>query len=321
MMWRFWGRAIPCAWGLMTCLVAVPAWAGWMATFEAMHPDGGKGRFFQYYDHGRYAEDMGRSVTVIADGQISYIDTVAKAYWQGTPARFCREQQKMMEEIDALLPAEYREKPISQRRVTRKKVGAATIAGFRATGYRFFVDGKQETEIWVSSDSGLSGLIAAQRESVGRALDCDRGSSSSVSDSKLYRRTVRDAFVLKYPSGRVGEQILWNSLVSVEKQRVSDTKFRVPSGYRKFTDLQKFYKYSGSFQDTDQNKPRRASAGHRPPFTLPDPGPSSRSGARRPSSEREEPATAAEDEAGDNSGIPGMDKLKKGLGDMLKSIW
>ena len=108
-----------------------------------------------------------------------------------------------MQEQLASLPAQYRPVPISQKKVTRKKIGTRSIAGYSATGYYFFTDGIQNGQFWVSSDSALSGLIAL-KESKNDDYECfDEMKGMSLEDSALFKKMEEKTFILKESSREV----------------------------------------------------------------------------------------------------------------------
>ncbi|MDQ7012114.1 MAG: hypothetical protein Q9M29_09855 [Mariprofundaceae bacterium] len=281
------------------------ATAGIVVTSEHESGIGKMERSQAYYEGNKSRHDdfifLGREIITIDNG--------AKAYWQGSPEQFCKVMKKLADAISALVPPQYRSKPISQRKVTRRKIGTRSIAGFTATGYQFFVDGESDKEVWVSDDAGLSELIrsleAAEKE-VKKIPACKGG--SSLQDSKLYRETVKGRFVLDDGHEKV---------VKVEKKRISASVFSAPKGYRKFTDYEQFTEYVKTHQQARKSGPSSGRAMSPPPSASGTPPPVRR---EVPPPERREPATV-DDDAGDDSGIPGMDELKEGIGGMLKSIW
>ncbi len=186
----------------------------------------------EYYGNGRYRGDG----TILSGGGMTIMDEKAGAYWQGAPERFCEAVKKMKAAMESLVPAEYREKPISQRKVTRRKIGTKTIAGFAATGYEFFVDGRPSGgKVWVSDAAGLSDLIAARR-SIEKEFEC-KGmdeDSTNVQASELYKKTVEGKIVLDDGFRKV---------VSVEKKSIPVSVFSPPSGYRRFSSYEDFMEY------------------------------------------------------------------------------
>ncbi len=312
---------------MAACLVVSPAWAGWVVTYEDENADGGKEQSVSYYDGDRFRSDSGQGITIYSGDTISMADTVARAYWKGTPEGRCRAQRKMMEEINAMMPAQFRDKfrdkPISQRKVTRKKLGTRKIAGFTATGYQFYVDGKPTMggEIWVSSEGVLSRL--ARPRHIG---DCEMGEAATgVSGSKLFRRTMRNAFVLRSSTGTAvlrsskgiaSERKLWSTVVSVKEASIPSSKFNMPPGYKGFTDYKQFMEYVRTHQQARQSSPSRRATSPSPSMSRTPPPPTRR---EVPPSASREPAST--DDAGEGLGVPGMDDLKESIGGMLKSIW
>lgn len=215
---------------LVAGLISQTAWAGWVVTYA--EAESGE-RSQEYYEKGK--ANFGQ--LIYTGKHMLVVDPDAKAYWKGTPNQYCealKAQKKKMEAQMAAMPAQYRPVPISKRKVTRKKIGTQKIAGYSATGYEFYVDGDQEGQVWVSSDSGLSGIIDFER-SMAKKMKCFEGlDSASVEGSALYKQTTEGTFTLKES---------YREVVSVEKKSVPSSHFEAPAGYKSFDDYDKFMNY------------------------------------------------------------------------------
>lgn len=228
---------------IVSCLVSQLAWAGWVITYK----DAQSGETRQEYYQGGMA-DFDQMIYTGHD--LISIDSKSKSYWQGTPTQYCQglraQYQKMQAQL-ASMPAQYRPKPISQRKVTRKKLGVKTIAGFKATGYRFYVDGSEEDEVWVSSDAKLSEIIEFRRAAWKKMSCLDDIDSIGLENAKVYKNTTDDTVVLKES---------FQEVVKVEQQKVPTSRFKVPAGYRKFADYQQFVNHAaGQSTSTSQTMP------------------------------------------------------------------
>ncbi len=183
------------------------------------------------------------------------VDRGSKSYWKGTSGQYCQAlqaQKKKMEAQMASMPAMYRPVPISKSKVTRKKLGKQSIAGFSATGYEFIVDGSPSGRVWVSSDSGLSSIIDFQRSMEGKMKCFESLDSFGVEGSDIYKKTVKDVFILKED---------FRQVVSVDKKSIPADRFKVPAGYKAFNNYEKFMNHlmnnerSGSMGYSDQSEP------------------------------------------------------------------
>jgi hypothetical protein len=218
-------------------LVAQTAWAGWVITYkdadtgETSHDyyDGDRASFGDMIDTGEHFIAVNRD---------------ARAYWMGTPEQYCKaliSWTKNMQAKMASMPVQFRPVPISQKKVTRKKLGTEQIAGFSATGWEFYVNGNQEGRLWISSDSGLSDIIEFERSQSKRVKCLEELQSMGLEGSKLYKQTVDGAFVLKES---------YRQVVSVERKSISSSQFDAPEGYKAFQDYDRFVEYTGNHSDS-----------------------------------------------------------------------
>lgn len=283
---------------ILTCLIAQPAWAGWVVIYK--NAQGAKSQ--EYYDRGKInAEGL-----IYAGGSVITVDEDSRAYWKGTLQQFCHAFKAQMQQIQSMIPAQYRPKPISQRKVTRKGIGSKSIAGFSAKGYEFYVDDSQEEQIWVSSDSGLSGLID-MKNSMSKKMRClDDMNKAELEDSTLYKKTTKGKFVLKDSSREV---------VSVEEKQVPASHFEAPAGYKSFSNYQQFMDYISNHSKSSSRAPSRVSA---PSFDMPS--------RQRSSPARREPRSSSYDggsqsgRSADDDQIPNVDDIKEGATEILKSL-
>lgn len=208
-------------------LFTTPAWAGWVVTYSDSET-GEQSK--EYYQDGKANMD-----SLIYDGRdLIVVSNEADSYWQGSPDKYCnalKKQREQMEAQFAMMPEQYRPKPMSSKKVTRKKASTETVAGFKANGYDFFADGSPQGRVWVSRDTRLSGLINFEKSFSGK-MKCFEGlDAMSIEGTKLYKDTVNNTFIVKDSHRQV---------VSVDKQSVPSGKFAAPEGYRAFRDYQSF---------------------------------------------------------------------------------
>lgn len=225
---------------------AVPVWAGWVVTYSDAE-SGAQSK--EYYQDGK--ANLG---SLIHTGKyFLVVDQDSRAYWKGTPDQYCevmRAQLQKMKEQMASVPAQYRPVPISQKKVTRKKLGKKSIAGYSATGYEFYVDGNQRGQVWVSSDSGLSDVINFGRSMV-KNTECLEGmDSASLDSAALYEKTVRNAFTLKES---------YRQVVSIDRENVSSDKFQSPDGYASYNDFQKYMDHLNNQSRSSSSSSNRTS--------------------------------------------------------------
>lgn len=215
---------------LMACLISNSAWAGWVTTYK--DSENGK-KSYEYYEKGK--ANFGE--LIFTGKKFILVNPDAKAYWEGTPEQYCKamdSQRKMMEKQMANMPAQYKPVPISKKKVTRKELGKQKIAGFSAKGYEFYVDGRQDGRIWVSSDSRLSGIIDFENSMLEKTKCFEGLDSTTLEGSALYKKTVKNKVILKESHRQV---------VSIEKKSIPAARFEAPAGYKSFSDYDQFMKY------------------------------------------------------------------------------
>jgi len=284
---------------MFVCLFSQTAWAGWVVTYR----NADTGAKNQVFYEGR---NMSAVSMIYKDGDMIAVDRGSRAYWKGTPQQYCEVLNAINKKAKAQmasLPAQFQPKPISKSKVTRKNLGTKSIAGFSATGYTFFVDGHSSKQIWVSSDSGLSRVIDFGH-SMEKKMKCfDHMGLSGLEDTAIYKRTVEDTFILKDSNQQV---------VSVEKKSISSDRFNVPRGYKSFSDFKSFTQHISNHSSSSSRAPSRPSM---PSFDIPP-------RRREPSTRGESRASSQDntDQSADGDQIPNMDDIKKGAGEMLKSL-
>ncbi|MDX8408180.1 MAG: hypothetical protein R8L58_07335 [Mariprofundaceae bacterium] len=282
--------------------------AGWVVTYKEST---GMDRFEKgqsFYDGERY--NTGDSI--YTGRQLIAVDQGSRAYWKGTPEQWCKGLKAQFRKIRAQMGPlyaehpEYRPVPISQKKVTRKKIGTKSIAGFTATGYMFFVDGIQSGEVWVSSDPGLSELIDLQHSMENIKCIEGVGDHSDLEDSALYKKTVQGRFILEEPQRQV---------LSVEKKKIPSERFEAPAGYKPFSDYQQFYEYISKHSESSSRSERSTAM---PAFDMPS--------QQAPSSMQGEPPAHSNDEmdsgdmSSDEDQVPNMDDIKQGAGELFKGL-
>ncbi len=105
---------------------------------------------------------------IIKDGRVAIIEHKSKSYWQGEPDTICAAVGEMMKEMAAFMPPSLKEKmsPGGGGALVREDLGTATIAGYESHGYRFTKAGPPASEVWVSKDPKLSGLMKDASEAM-----------------------------------------------------------------------------------------------------------------------------------------------------------
>ena len=207
------------------------AWAGWIVTYqEAETGEQSK----EYFDKNK--ADYGSMI--LNGNKVIAVDENSQAYWEGTSNQYCAAMKAWTDKLQAQMgkmPAAYRTKPISERKVTRKRLGNETISGYAATGYAFYIDGSEDDRIWVTSDSDFSGIVKIEK-SISNKMKCMEDlASMGLTEAELYKETVEGKFVVKES---------YRQVLSVEKSSVPSSQFTGPDGYRRFDDYDAFIAYA-----------------------------------------------------------------------------
>ncbi len=287
---------------LCLCLFAQSAWAGWVVNYKANY---GEEKNQEFYDDGKVnIED-----TMIYSGtNVLAVNRDSRAYWKGSSQQFCDAFKAYFQKMQSMIPAQYKPVPISKKKVRRKKIGTKSIAGFSATGYNFVVDGVQEAKVWVSSDSGLSGIIDVER-TLSKRMKCLEGTDSSgVERSKLYKQTVEGAFILADSNRQV---------VSIKRKSIPSGRFKAPVGYKHFSNYQKFVDYTNNHSKSSSRAPSRASS---PPRSFDAPVEQQSPSAQDDSWASSNEGTDQSGETADDDEMPNMDDIKEGATEMLKNL-
>ena len=226
---------------VLNSLVIQSVFAGWLVTYNEV--ESGK-QSYEYFENSK-AKFWSESEGMIKNGEnLILVNDGSRSYWEGTPQKYCDALKAWTKRIQAQmgpLAAKYKPVPISQKKVTRKRVGSRSIAGFSATGYEFYVDDVQEGQIWVSSDPGLSDVIGHMQSQL-KKMECLEGlDSSSLEASKLYKQTVKDGIILDDS---------YRQVASIEKKTISASQFDTPEGYKAFLDYDQFVEYASSHSDS-----------------------------------------------------------------------
>ena len=225
---------------------------GWVVTYQ--EEDSNKTEQVFVQDGKLAAGDM-----IVTGDALILLDHKSKSYWRGTADALCTAVKQMVDQMKASMPPAMREKmaPAGGMEPAREEIGTAEIAGYRAQGYRFVVSGNPVSEIWVSKDPRLAGLIGeAQRAgALGRKVSaCMKApmmammGGGDVSGTEAYEEVMEDAWVMKEPSGmsmrmttRGGGQgsmkLKFKTVVSIEQKEVPASAFEPPAGYEQVDDF------------------------------------------------------------------------------------
>ncbi len=233
--------------------LAADAWAGWVVTYKK---DMSGETEQQLIEDGKFTDGE-----AIATGDtLIMLDHKRKRFWKGTVEGLCSEMKQFLAAIQESLPPEFREKAAeaAQLEVRREELGTAEIAGYQSRGYRFYVGGDFDSEVWVSRDPRLAAFLRdvapleAMIEKFGSCLGSPMG-GFDLDESPEYKEVTKGAWVMKESTGKSfgagiadeapgGGKLLFKTVVSIEQKDVPDSAFEPPAGYEQVDELMRFMK-------------------------------------------------------------------------------
>ena len=229
-------------------LTTSAAWGGWVVTYQGLSSGKTEQLLIQ---NGKLA----RQDTIIKQGTVILIDHASKSYWQGTADAICSWTKQMVAQMSAQMPASMKQQVAKARAgaITREDLGSTTIAGYQASGYRFLMDGRPASEVWVSKDPKPAGLVSETQQAMACANQVSGCMSSPLAQlgvdlrgTKAYQEVISGAFIMKEPTGvhmsmsttgKGGVEFRFNTVASIEQKDIADSAFEVPAGYQAVADF------------------------------------------------------------------------------------
>lgn len=233
--------------------VAPAAWGGWVVTYQE---EGSNKTEQVFIESGKLAaSDM-----IVTPEAVIVIGRKSKKYWRGGADEICSTMKKMVDEMMAAMPPGMKERMAKAvgPGATREELGAAEIAGYQAQGYRFLMGGRPVSEIWVSRDPKLAGLLREAKQAgllaekvsgCMKSLGAAMTTGGDVSQTKVYEEALADGWVMKEPTGvsmhmttRGGGQgsmkLRFRTVTSIEQKDVPDSAFEPPAGFEQVASFQ-----------------------------------------------------------------------------------
>jgi len=177
-------------------------------------------------------------------GDFIYFNPVKKIYTRGKISDFCESMKKMMDQMIASMPPEYKkmlgvgekQKPLKVEIVSEGDGG--TIAGYKTDKYRIIANGEPRETIWLATDASLikefKSLIAMVSEFEKCSKLMDFG-TPPVELSPEYIKLLEKGLTLKSAEYEEGMENITTNTVRIEIKDISDSEFQVPSGYKEMS--------------------------------------------------------------------------------------
>jgi len=231
-------------WFLLGGIVPGTAHAGWVIT--SRH---GSGKRFDseatYFQKDRIRAESGQTAHVMdfVARRIIWIDHAERRYSVMTFEQFrqmiresMRAARQAMDEMKARGIAIPGQAAKPKGKVTVSRIEGATVAGYACDGYRIFVGGKPEEDLWVTRKIDLSSEIGPavmkEFEDLSREMRRTGFASRSFEEDPAYEKIVRAGYPMKTVDKESGYV---NEVTRVERKSIDAALFAEPRGYRKQT--------------------------------------------------------------------------------------
>jgi len=177
-------------------------------------------------------------------GDFIYFSPMKKIYTQGKISDFCESMAKMMEQMLASMPPEYKkmlgagqeQKPPKVEVVSEGDGG--TIAGYKTEKYKVLANGTLHERIWLATDASLikeiKSLVGMLSEFQKCSKQMDFG-TPPVEMSSEYIKLMEKGLTLKSIAYVEGSEEISSHTVSLEIKEIPDSEFQVPTGYKQMS--------------------------------------------------------------------------------------
>lgn len=234
-------------------LCASSAWAGWVIHYKSggmMSPTA------TYIQKNKMRQDM-EGMAVIMDvnkGMIYHLNPSKRTYWGGPASKISSAGQAEVEKAMEGMKEMLKNMPPKQRETMLKAMGkkeqapsealpkikvkvvktgqSAIIAGYKTQRYDILADGRPFMELWVAPKLDINKEIDAKKLVAMMGKMSSQGSGQNPLADPKVQALWQKGFPLRQVMHFMG-QTMTVEAKKVEKKPVPDSKFVVPSGYRK----------------------------------------------------------------------------------------
>jgi hypothetical protein len=212
-----------------------------------------------YFSRNRFKAVQGSSILIINynTGRIFISDRNRKLYWSGTIDEYINGIRDYMAQAKVEMEESMKDIPPEQRRAIEEEMMRSrgsieagririektsdrqTIAGYRATKYRVYLDENSYQEIWVSEDLDISKDMDMKKiedfqNRINRAVGSVYSKGTRVEESSEYQSLFEKGYPLKIVHV-VGQNRGVIEVTNVKETEIPDREFEVPEGYTRTT--------------------------------------------------------------------------------------
>jgi hypothetical protein len=176
-----------------------------------------------------------------------YYNPGKEIFTRGKISDFCEAMKKIMDQMIASMPPEYKEMIGVGKKQSPPKVeiisegDGGTIAGYKTEKFKVMANGQLHETVWLSTDASLMTEIKSLVEMLSEFEKCSKimdFGAPPVELSPDYIKLLEKGLTLKSVGYEEGIENTTTNTVSVEIKDIPDSEFEVPAGYTEmsFTD-------------------------------------------------------------------------------------
>lgn len=177
-------------------------------------------------------------------GYFIYFSPNKKVYTRGKISDFCESMSKLMDQMMASMPPEYKKMMgVGQDKKTPKveiisEGDGGTIAGCKTEKYKVMVNGEPYEILWLTTDVSLTNEFKSLVGMLSEFQKCSKIMNIGTPPVELssdYIKLMEKGLTLKSIEYEEGTENITTNTVSLEKKDIPDSEFQVPSGYKEMS--------------------------------------------------------------------------------------
>ncbi len=177
-------------------------------------------------------------------GDFIYFSPNKKVYTRGKVADFCKSMSKLMDQMMASMPPEYKkmmgvgqDKKAPNVEIISEGDGG-TIAGYKTEKYTVMVDGEPYEILWLTTEASLTNEFKSLVGMLSEFQKCSKIMNIGTPPVELssdYIKLMEKGLTLKSIEYEEGTENITTNTVSIEKKDIPDSEFQIPSGYKEMS--------------------------------------------------------------------------------------
>ncbi len=177
-------------------------------------------------------------------GDFIYFSPNKKVYTRGKVSDFCESMSKLMDQMMASMPPEYKNMMgVSQDKKAPKveiisQGDGGTIAGYKTEKYEVMVDGEPYEILWLATDASLTNEFKSLVGMLSEFQKCSKIMNIGTPPVELssdYLKLMEKGLTLKSIEYEEGNENITTNTVSLEKKDIPDSEFQIPPGYKEMS--------------------------------------------------------------------------------------